>query len=171
MAHCLNICIGLFLIVVQTTVMPHIPVFERFYDLLTPLVVYLSIFRPVREGTVMVLIFGFLMDNISGGPFGLYLTAYFWLFLGVRWAITFLHVGDSFLLPFVVAVGVLMENMIFLGANVMLEQNLQIAQTMVNTVVVQVLWAVFTGPFFLMLFNYSHRRWDRWTQKIFAQKN
>jgi cell shape-determining protein MreD len=171
MAHCLNICIGLFLIVVQTTVMPHIPVFERFYDLLTPLVVYLSIFRPVREGTVMVLIFGFLMDNISGGPFGLYLTAYFWLFLGVRWAITFLHVGDSFLLPFVVAVGVLMENMIFLGANVMLEQNLQIAQTMVNTVVVQVLWAVFTGPFFLMLFNYSHRRWDRWTQKTFAQKN
>ncbi|MGA8180995.1 MAG: hypothetical protein WB792_13115 [Desulfobacterales bacterium] len=171
MAHCLNICIGLFLIVVQTTVMPHIPVFERFYDLLTPLVVYLSIFRPVREGTVTILIFGFLMDNISGGPFGLYLTAYFWLFLGVRWAITFLHVGDSFLLPFVVAVGVLMENMIFLGANVMLEQNLQIAQTMVNTVVVQVLWAVLTGPFFLMLFNYSHRRWDRWTQKIFAQKS
>jgi cell shape-determining protein MreD len=171
MAHCLNICIGLFLIVVQTTVMPHIPVFERFYDLLTPLVVYLSIFRPVREGTVTILIFGFLMDNISGGPFGLYLTAYFWLFLGVRWAITFLHVGDSFLLPFVVAVGVLMENMIFLGANAMFDQNLQIAQTMVNTVVVQVLWAVLTGPFFLMLFNYSHRRWDRWTQKIFAQKN
>jgi cell shape-determining protein MreD len=171
MTHCLNIFIGLFLIVIQTTVMPHIPVFERFYDLLSSLVIYLSIFRPVREGTVMILIFGFLMDNISGGPFGLYLTAYIWLFLGVRWAITFLHVGDSFLLPFVVAVGVLMENLIFIGANAMFEQNLQITEKMVNVVVVQVLWAVFTGPFFLMLFNYSHRRWDRWSKKIFVQKN
>jgi cell shape-determining protein MreD len=171
MTHFLNICIGMLLIVIQTTVMPHIPALERFYDLLTPLVLYLSIFRPVREGTVMILIFGFLMDNISGGPFGLYLTAYFWLFLSVRWAITFLHIGDSFLLPFVVAVGVLMENLIFIGANAMFEQNLQFSQIMVNTVVVQVLWAVFTGPLFLMLFNYSHRRWDRWTKKIFAQKN
>ncbi len=171
MKHFLNICIGLFLIVIQTTVMPHIPVFERFYDLLTPLVLYLSIFRPVRESAVIILIFGFLMDNISGGPFGLYLTVYFWLFLSVRWAITFLHVGDSFLLPFVVAVGVLMENLIFIGAAAMFEQNLQISQIMINTVVVQVLWAVFTGPFFLLLFNYSHRRWDRWTKKMFAQRN
>lgn len=171
MKHFLNICIGLFLIVIQTTVMPHIPVFERFYDLLTPLVLYLSIFRPVRESTVIIFIFGFLMDNISGGPFGLYLTVYFWLFLSVRWAITFLHVGDSFLLPFVVAVGVLMENLIFIGADAMFEQNLQISQIMINTVVVQVLWAIFTGPFFLMFFNYSHRRWERWTKKIFAQKS
>jgi cell shape-determining protein MreD len=171
MTHCLNICIGLILIVIQTTVMPHIPVFERFYDLLTPFIVYLSIFRPVRESTVMILIFGFLMDNISGGLFGLYLTTYFWLFLSVRWAITFLHVGDSFLLPFVVAVGVFMENMIFIGANAMFNQNLQLSRTVVNTVAVQVLWAVFTGPFFLMLFNYSHRRWDRWTKKMFVQKN
>lgn len=171
MKHFLNICIGLFLIVIQTTVMPHIPVFQRFYDLLTPLVLYLSIFRPVRESTVIIFIFGFLMDNISGGPFGLYLTVYFWLFLSVRWAITFLHVGDSFLLPFVVAVGVLMENLIFIGADAMFEQNLQISQIMINTVVIQVLWAIFTGPFFLMLFNYSHRRWDRWTKKIFAQKS
>ncbi len=171
MKHFLNICIGLFLIVIQTTVMPHIPAFERFYDLLTPLVLYLSIFRPVRESVLIILIFGFLMDNISGGPFGLYLTVYFWLFLSVRWAITFLHVGDSFLLPFVVAVGVLMENLIFIGAAAMFEQNLQISQIMINTVVVQVLWAIFTGPFFLISFNYSHGRWDRWIKKMFAQKS
>ena len=171
MTHLLNICIGLLLVVIQTTVMPHIPVFERFYDLISPLVIYLSIFRPVRESTIIVLIFGFLMDNISGGPFGLYLTAYLWLFLGVRWAITFLHVGDSFLLPFVVAVGVLMENLIFIGARAILEPNLQISQTMANTVVIQVLWAVFTGPLFLLLFNYTHRRWDRWTKKLLTQKS
>ena len=171
MTHFLNICISLFLIVIQTTVMPHVPMFGRFYDLLLPLVIYLSIFRPVREGAVIVLVFGFLMDNISGGPFGLYLTAYIWLFIGVRWAITFLHVGDSFLLPFVVAVGVLIENLIFIGARAMLEQNLQVSQTIVNTIAVQVIWAIFTGPFFLLFFNYIHRRWDRWSKKLFAQKS
>lgn len=171
MTYCLHICICLCLIVFQTTVMPYIPLFDRFYDLLSPLIIYLSIFRPVREGVVIILIFGFLMDNISGGPFGLYLSAYVWLFVGVRWAITFLHVGDSLLLPFVVAAGVLMENIIFIGASAMFEGGSWISEEMVSTIVIQVLWAVFTGPFILMFLNYSHRRWDRWFKEIFVKNN
>jgi cell shape-determining protein MreD len=170
MTYCLYIFICLCLIVIQTTVMPYISLFERFYDLLTPFIIYLSIFRSVRESLVIVFVFGFFMDIISGGPFGLYLTAYVWLFIGVRWAITFLHVGDSLLLPFVVAAGVLMENLIFIGTSAMFEQSLRISETTVSTIMVQVLWAVFTGPLFLMFFNYSHRRWDQWHKKIFVKK-
>ena len=171
MTYCLHIFIGLCLIVIQTTVMPYIPLFERFYDLLAPFVIYLSIFRPVRESTVIVFVFGFFMDIISGGPFGLYLTAYVWLFIGVRWAITFLHVGDSLLLPIVVAAGVLMENLVFIGTSAMFEQSSRISETMVSTIIVQVLWAIFTGPLFLMFFNTSHRRWDLWVKEIFVKKN
>lgn len=170
MTYCLHIIICLCLVVFQTTVMPYIPLFDRFYDLLTPFIIYLSIFRPVRESIVIVLIFGFLMDNISGGPFGLYLTAYIWLFVGVRWAITFLHVGDSLLLPFVVAGGVLIENFIFVGTSAMFEAGSRLSEAVVSTIIVQVLWAIFTGPFFLMFFNYSHRRWDRWYKEIFVKK-
>jgi len=108
---------------------------------------------------------------ISGGPFGLYITAYVWLFIGVRWAITFLHVGDSMLLPFVVALGVLMENFIFVVTSAMFEQSSRVSEAMVSTIIVQVLWAIFTGPLFLMFFNYSHRRWDRWLNEIFVKKN
>ena len=171
MTYSLHIFICLCLIVIQTTVMPYIPLFERFYDLLTPFIIYLSIFRSVRESMVIILIFGFFMDIISGGPFGLYLTAYVWLFIGVRWAITFLHVGDSLLMPFVVAAGVLMENLIFIGTSAMFEQSSRISEGMVSTIIVQVLWAIFTGPLFLMFFNYSHRRWDRWYKEIFVNKN
>ena len=171
MTYCLHIFIGLCLIVIQTTVMPYIPLFERFYDLLAPFVIYLSIFRPVRESTVIVFVFGFFMDIISGGPFGIYLTAYVWLFIGVRWAITFLHVGDSLLLPVVVAAGVLMENLVFIGTSAMFEQSSRISETMVSTIIVQVLWAIFTGPLFLMFFNTSHRRWDLWVKEIFVKKN
>jgi len=171
MTYCLHIFICLSLIIIQTTVMPYIPLFERFYDLLTPFIIYLSIFRSVRESMVIVFIFGFFMDIVSGGPLGLYLTAYVWLFIGVRWAITFLHVGDSLLLPFVVAAGVLMENLIFVGISAMFEQSPRIFETTVSTIVVQVLWALFTGPLFLMFFNYSHRQWDRWFKEILAKKN
>jgi cell shape-determining protein MreD len=119
MTYCFHIFICLCLIVVQTTVMSYIPLFERFYDLLSPFVIYLSIFRSNRESLVIIFIFGFFMDIISGGPFGLYITAYVWLFIVVRWAITFLHIGDSLILPFVVALGVLMENLIFIGISAM----------------------------------------------------
>ena len=171
MTYCLHIFIGLCLIVIQTTVMPHIPLFARFYDLLAPFVIYLSIFRPVRESMVIVFVFGFFMDIISGGPFGLYLTAYVWLFIGVRWAITFLHVGDGLLLPVVVTAGVLMENLVFIGTSAMFEQSSRISETMVSTIIVQVLWAIFTGPLFLMFFNTSHRRWDLWVREILVKKN
>ena len=171
MTYCLHIFICFCLIVIQTTVMPYIPLFERFYDLLTPFIIYLSIFRSVRESMVIILIFGFFMDIISGGPFGLYLTAYVWLFFGVRWAITFLHVGDSLILPFVVAAGVLMQNFMFIGASAMFEQSSRISEAVVGTIIVQVLWAIFTGPLFLMFFNTSHRRWDLWVKEIFVKKN
>ena len=171
MTYCFHIVICLGLIVVQTTVMPYIPLFDRFYDLLSPFVIYLSIFRSNRESLVIIFLFGFFMDIISGGPFGLYITAYVWLFIGVRWAITFLHVGDSMLLPFVVALGVLMENFIFVVTSAMFEQSSRASEAMVSTIIVQVLWAIFTGPLFLMFFNYSHRRWDRWVNEIFVKKN
>ena len=171
MTYCFHIVICLGLIVVQTTVMPYIPLFDRFYDLLSPFVIYLSIFRSSRESLVIIFLFGFFMDIISGGPFGLYITAYVWLFIGVRWAITFLHVGDSMLLPFVVALGVLMENFIFVVTSAMFEQSSRVSEAMVSTIIVQVLWAIFTGPLFLMFFNYSHRRWDRWLNEIFVKKN
>lgn len=171
MTYCFHIVICLGLIVVQTTVMPYIPLFDRFYDLLSPFVIYLSIFRSNRESLVIIFLFGFFMDIISGGPFGLYITAYVWLFIGVRWAITFLHVGDSMLLPFVVALGVLMENFIFVVTSAMFEQSSRVSEAVVSTIIVQVLWAIFTGPLFLMFFNYSHHRWDRWLNEIFVKKN
>jgi putative effector of murein hydrolase len=75
------------------------------------------------------------------------------------------------LLPFVVALGVLMENFIFVVTSAMFEQSARISEVMVSTIIVQVLWAIFTGPLFLMLFNTSYRRWDRWVNEIFVKKN
>ena len=73
--------------------------------------------------------------------------------------ITFLHVGDRLLLPFVVVAGVLLQNCIFIGTIAMSKPGTQSLSAVISMVTVQVLWAVFTGPIFLMFFYYFHGKW------------
>jgi rod shape-determining protein MreD len=171
MTYCFHVGICICLVLLQTTVMPYFHLFDRFYDLLSPFVIYLSLFHSLRQSIPVILFFGIVMDSLSGGPFGLYLTTYIWLFVGVRWIITFLHVGDSFLLPFIVAAGVLLQNCIFIGIIAMFKPGTQFLSAAISTVTIQVLWAIFTGPIFLMFFNYSHKRWNNWLKKVVVKEN
>ena len=169
MAYFFHFIICFFLVILQTTVMPYFSLFDGFYDLLFPFIVFLSLFRSSREGIPVILFFGFVMDTLSGGPFGLYLTTYLWLFVGVRWITSFLDVGDSILLLLVVAVGVLIQNLIFVAAiTIFSPLTPAISQTM-NTIAVQLLWAIFTGPVLLLFFNYSHNKWDKWTRQLLVK--
>lgn len=169
MTYLFHIGISLCLIIIQTTIIPYIPLFRGFYDLLIPFVIYLDIFRSFRESIPVILFFGFVMDNIYGGPFGLYLTTYLWLFVGVRWIITFLHVGNSLLWPFVVVAGVLMENLIFVGSSVLLEAGLHINSVVWGKIGTQVLWATFTGSVFILFFNYLFGQWNKKVKVIFSK--
>ena len=107
------ICLGF--IVIQTTLFPLFAWLTDFYDLLIPFVVYLGLFRPLKEGLPVVFFLGLTMDTLSGGAFGIYSTTYFWLYACIAWLIGILHFKNNLLLPFIVVVGVLMENLVFLG--------------------------------------------------------
>lgn len=166
MTYCFYMCVFLFFVILQTVIMPCFSMFDRFYDLLVPLVIYLGLFRSVRESIPVIIVIGFVMDNLSGGPLGLYLTAYLWLFAGVRWIVYVLHVGDKVLLPFVVAIGVLLENAIFMGIISMLEPGARFASSAFTTIMVQVLWAAGTGPIFLILINSLHQGLNQWSVRV-----
>ncbi|MFC1828232.1 hypothetical protein ACFL0O_01310 [Thermodesulfobacteriota bacterium] len=161
------ICFGL--VIIQTTIMPFLPVFDNFYDLMCVFIIYLGLFRPAREGLPIVLCFGLLMDNLFGGPFGLYVTTYLWLFIGVKWLITFLQLGSMSLLPLVVATSILFENIIFIGTLTILKPGSQLPANALHIVGVQVLWAIFTGPILLKLFQYSQNRWFGWPVERFEK--
>ena len=47
MSYFFNISVCLFLVILQTTVMPYLPLMDSFYDLLIPFVVFLGLSRPV----------------------------------------------------------------------------------------------------------------------------
>lgn len=159
MSYFFNISACLFLVMLQTTIMPYLPLLNKFYDLLIPFIVYLSLSRPIRESLPFVLFLGFIMDNLTGGPFGLYLTTYFWLYVGVKGITTFIQVGNRLLIiTLIVAGGVLFENLILLGAFAILGSRQQFAGDALKIVIVQVLWATFTGALLLLFFRNAQSR-------------
>ena len=166
MTYCFYICVFVFFVILQTVIMPCFRLFDNFYDLLVPFVIYLGLFRSVRESIPVIIVMGFIMDNLSGGTLGLYLTAYLWLFAGVRWIVYVLHVGDKILLPFVVAAGVLLENLIFMGVVGMFETGSRFASSAFTSIMIQVLWAAGTGPIFLILINSVHQGLSQWSLRV-----
>ena len=169
MSYFFNIGGSLFLVILQTTVMPYLPLLDKFYDLLIPFIIYLSLSRPVRESLPFVFL-GFIMDNLSGGPFGLYLTTYFWLYVGVKGITMFIQVGKRLLIiALIVAGGVLFENLISLGAFALLGSRQQFAGDALEIVTIQVLWAIFTGSLFLLFFRNAQSRLGAGFKGIYAR--
>ncbi len=165
----LIVCLGI--TVLQTTIFPNFSFFENFYDLLIPFVLYVGLYRSFIEGLPVVLFFGFVMDSFSGAPFGFYIILYFWFYLGIRWLIQFLHAGNVILLPFVIALGVIMENTGFFCIVIMLGKNTDgLSGDAAHIIVFQALWAILTGPIILMLISFIHKKWEAWVSGLSTER-
>lgn len=140
----------LFLIIVQTTVLPYFNAFSGVYDLLIPFVIFICICLPIRESLPFVLVLGLIVDNLSGSPFGLYLTFYFWLLGGVRLILKFLRVSNKFLLSLVVVIAVLIENLIVIGTFALSGPEWQLPADVFKNMALPIFWALITGPLFLL---------------------
>jgi len=159
MVYFFHIAIGVSVLLLQTTILPNAGLFINCYDLLIVQIVFLGLYRSVRESVIIICLLGIAVDSLTGGPYGVYLTTYFWLFLSVRWALVYLRLSDTIILPFVVAYGVLIENLFhFIGAISMNPSSATIAQMSVRPIVMELLWAIFTGPVLLALLSLLYRK-------------
>lgn len=162
------ILVSLCLVIIKTTLIPAVPAFDKFYDLLIPIIIYLSFFRPKREGIPIVIFFGLIMDSLCGGPVGLYLSIYIWLYLGMRWLSQLLHKGNLMLLAVAVAGGVAFEILVLLGYMVILAPGASVPVDAAKTVLLQIVWALITGPLILGIIIWAQKQLDSWRMKIFA---
>ena len=161
------ILVSLGLVLIKTTLIPALPLFDKFYDLLIPIIIYLSLFRSAREGIPIILFFGIIMDSLCGGPAGLYLTTYIWLYAGMRWLSQFLHTGNIMLAALAVAMGVVFECMVLLGYLVILAPSAIVPTDAAKTVLLQTIWALCTGPVILILIGWAQKQLDIWKERIF----
>lgn len=165
----ISILTGLGLIVTQTVILPFFFHVVHGYDLMLILVVYLGFHRSPLASLPVVMLLGSAMDCFSGGPFGIYLTTYFWLYVGLRGVTQFLHVNSLIVLPLAFLAGVLMENLIvaitlFLG-------NLSVALSWDSLVIlaVQLIWVFITGPVVYVIIKTLHHAVDQWFTTHFGR--
>ena len=162
MTYLLYTGVCLLVIVFQTTLSMHFAIFGGMYDLFLLFVIYLGFYRTVREGFPFVLLLGLTMDALSGGPFGLYLTSYFWLYICILGMTRFMRVGNNMILPLVVIGSILFQNIIFLGTMTFFVPEAKIPAFLYRNVLTQLLWSVITGPVLILLFRRAHLALEKW---------
>jgi cell shape-determining protein MreD len=161
MIYFFHILIGFSLVVFQTTIAPYFSLFAGLYDLLVAIIIYLGFFRSPRETIPFVLFFGMVMDVFSGGIFGLYATAYFWLYMCVLGLTLFIRKNNVMMLPVVVIFGVVLENIVMIGIPALMDAGAIIPESAVKVVIGQAAWALFTGPLLILAVKYVDDRWEK----------
>jgi hypothetical protein len=169
MTFCFYLLVGILLILLQTTLLPALSVAGVFYDLLTPVVIHIGVYRPLREGVPLILLLGFGMDGLSGGPPGLYISLYVWLYLAIRYLRQFLNVGNLLLLSLVSVTGVGLESMAFFGLIGLRSPIGQIWLVAVHTVLRQMAFAACTAPVILLGLHIGEGRMRRLQKTMFSE--
>jgi rod shape-determining protein MreD len=150
--------ISLAIVVCRTTLLPWAPAMENFFDLFLAFVVYLAVFRPLHECIPLLLFAGILMDTLSGGPFGLYLTSYVWLFIGLRLVTLVIRVDAPIPLVALMVAGVLWQNLVFVATLMAFELTRLRLGDMLGVFTEQVGWVLLAGPLLAVLMRTVEHR-------------
>ena len=152
----------------QTSIAPNFKFFYDFFNLMSFFVVYLALYRPTQEIIIFVPMTGILIDSVSGCPFGLYITIYIWVSIGIRWVLKYLHKGNMFLIPMIIFGVILVENLIITGVMGVIEKKFFFCPERFRLIIVQLLCGVLIGPFLICFIKDLHTKWKCWSfEKIF----
>jgi cell shape-determining protein MreD len=166
MSYFIYIVSSLCLVTLQTALIPRLGFVGHFFDLLLPWVIYLAAFRPVHEALPFVVFMGALMDNLSGGPFGLFLTSYVWLYIAVRLAATVVRAENAMVLVLIIIAAVVFQNTFFFMAINMSLGGGHTAGEVIRVVSEQIGWVLLTGPLIALGMRQAKRRTSRRTRTV-----
>lgn len=102
--------LSLILLVLQTTLLPDVALFNHCFDLLIINVLYLSLFTSNLFVVFYVMGLGWIMDSISGAPFGFYVSSYVWIYALVQILRHVVHAGNFIFIPLMSVAAVCMEH-------------------------------------------------------------
>lgn len=152
--------VGWSTVVAQTTIL-RLPVFGGIVpDLLIPFIVFLSLHRPDRQGISVTLLLGLIMDLISGGIFGVYLSIYFWIFLSARGLSRTFDVGKTFFQAPLIGLYVLGENAVLFVSLPSAWQEAELLASRAVPVMLQTVVGVVTGPGILRFLKRLQTRFE-----------
>ncbi len=150
----------LLMVLVKTTLVPGQVVFETFYDLLIPFIVYLGLNRRRREGIPLALFFGLVMDSLSGGAPGLYVSIYFWIIMAMGGLSQYLHAGNWVFTSLAIGSAVAFEIVVLLFYVAAANPDMGIPSNASQIAFIQIAWAMLTGPLLMYFIGAVQRRID-----------
>lgn len=161
MTYVLHIAVCTVLLMFQTVLKPQIAPLTGLYDLLLAYIAYLGLRHRPRETLPLVLVAGFFMDSLTGGPFGLFLTTYLWLILLIRGIKRFIHPGNLAFRLLAVPLAVVLQNLIYAAVALLLGKGQLLSAHALRIGMIQLAWALVTGGLLLAVFHWLHLSWGR----------
>ncbi len=147
MIYCLHALAVLVIILLQSVIFPP----KGVYDLFILLSVYLALYRSAQEAVFIIIVFGLVMDSITGGVFGLHCLTYLWIFVGLRLIVTYLDKSSLFFQLGAVLAGILLENFFFWWAGVLPDSfTARESAFLFAGLIRQLILAGITAPLFLL---------------------
>lgn len=148
-----RIVLIILLVVFQTTGYYFIPELKNFVNLTCSFVVYAVLFLPFGEGLFLILLLGFLLDSVTSGPFGLYISVYLWILVGFRPFVTMLNLKNIHALQFLTGIAIIFENVVFFAVTSFLKPETVLSSHFIKGMVFQFLWTVALSPFLIRFLN------------------
>ncbi len=142
--------LGVFLLILQTTLFQVLPEWAGKPDLLFVLIVFLAIRMDMIKGAVLVLLFGLLMDIFSGIYLGLHPVIYLMLFFALNSVTKHLAINESVHhVPIVIISYLLACSGIYIFASILSPAN-DLVWSWGQLFLQIVILAIITAPFFKM---------------------
>ena len=152
---------SLLLLVFQTTLVPEVSFLKNSFDFVIINVLYVGLFTSRFWVVIYVAGLGWVMDSLSGAPFGFFISSYVWIYVLVQALRVVVHAGNIFFIPLISVVAILMEHG-FLMFILMIRQ--EAWSFSVIDCVAMVKQAVVGGaviPLLLFMIHRIHREWEK----------
>ncbi len=144
---------GMASIIIQT-ISPYINFFSNCYDVVIILLIYSGLFRPFKEAIVTAFFFGFLMDNISGGPFGFYIISYLWILCYTLFISNYIFKESNLILIILSVISVILQNIIIMFSVISAGSSLYYKEALKIIIKESILSAVSIPLFIIMIKNF-----------------
>lgn len=157
---------SLFLIVVQTVILPVSNIFVQCFDLMIINILLLSLIINHVGVVIAIIVLGIIMDSLSGVPFGYHLFSYLWIYILVTlFRQLFFQKSVAFLMVISI-VSVLIQQLILLFSIFIKTSDTQGFQFDISLFVPQLLWAFIVIPPSIWALDGLYKRWIKMSSVI-----